>query len=255
MWGSPLTEPWYRNPERRDIGEVWFTASDSVPLLVKFLFTSQRLSVQVHPGDDYAREREHSRGKTEMWHILRAEPDARIAAGLLEHVTRDRLREACISGAVVDILNWIPVRRGDTFFIPAGTLHAIGEGVAVCEVQELSDLTYRLYDYDRGRELHLERGLEVSQLEPAESRVSPVPLGGGRDLLVECSHFRTERLAVQGSALCAGPSKNTLYVALEGEGTIAGLPFSAGDVFEVTAGADAFAIDSPNALFLITSEP
>src|SRR5580693_6016308 len=116
VWGSPETEPWYRNPERRKIGEIWFAASDSVPLLVKFLFTSDNLSVQVHPGDAYARKHHNSRGKTEMWHILRAEPGAKIALGVRESLTPERLIETAKSGAIEAMLNWIPARKGDTFF-------------------------------------------------------------------------------------------------------------------------------------------
>ena len=104
VWGSPETEPWYRNPERRNIGEIWFSASDSVPLLVKLLFTSDNLSVQVHPGDAYARKHHNSRGKTEMWHILRAEPESKIALGLREQVTPERLREAALTGEIMDLL-------------------------------------------------------------------------------------------------------------------------------------------------------
>src|ERR1700722_4085824 len=122
VWGSPDTEPWCRNPERRNIGEIWFAASDSTPLLVKLLFTRDNLSVQVHPDDDYAGEHhDGSRGKTEMWHILRAEPDAKIALGVRERLTAEQLREAALSGAIMNLLDWIPVRPGDTFFIPAGT--------------------------------------------------------------------------------------------------------------------------------------
>jgi mannose-6-phosphate isomerase len=249
VWGSPLTEPWYRNPERRNIGEVWFAAAPAVPLLVKLLFTSERLSVQVHPNDDYGWKHENSRGKTEMWHILRAEPEARVATGLREPVTRDELKQACLSGDVVDMLDWVPARKGDTFFIPAGTVHAIGGGVTLCEVQELSDVTYRLYDYGRPRELHLERGLEVAMLSPRDARA-------GRDgVLVECEHFLTTRLEVRGAVECTARAKNSIYVALEGVGTIGGLEFGPGDGFEVAAGAAGFEIESPAAAFLITSEP
>ena len=129
-----------------------------MPLLVKLLFTSDNLSVQVHPGDAYAREHHNSRGKTEMWHILRAEPEAKIALGLRERVTPERLREAAQSGEIMELLNWVPARPGDTFFVPAGTIHAIGGGLALCEMQQHSDITYRLYDYGRPRELHLEHG-------------------------------------------------------------------------------------------------
>jgi mannose-6-phosphate isomerase len=147
VWGSPDTEPWWRNPDGRKLGEIWFRASDSVPLLVKLLFTSDNLSVQVHPDDDYAgKHHDGSRGKTEMWHILRAEPDAKIALGMRTKVTEEELREAALTGGIMALLDWIPVRPGDTFFIPAGTIHAIGGGIALCEVQQLSDITYRLFD-------------------------------------------------------------------------------------------------------------
>jgi len=106
VWGSPLTEPWYRNSTNENIGEIWFTASDSVPLLVKLLFTSDNLSIQVHPGG--------KTGKTEMWHILRAEPGARIGLGLRHPVTTAELRRAAESGEIVDLLEWIPVKPGDT---------------------------------------------------------------------------------------------------------------------------------------------
>lgn len=247
IWGTPNTEPWYRNPERQDIGEIWFSASDSVPLLVKLLFTSANLSVQVHPGDEYARKHHGSRGKTEMWHILRAEPDAKIALGLREKVTAERLREAAVSGEIMKLLDWIPVRPGDTFFIPAGTIHAIGGGIALCEVQQFSDITYRLYDYGRRRDLHLDHAIAVSHLEPVDAASAP--------LVVECPYFRTERLAVTGKWSSRSPARNTIYIALEGEGRFAGQPFGAGDAWEVEAGSEPFDIVSPNAVFLITAEP
>jgi len=245
-WGTPKTEPWYRNDDQREIGEVWFEASKAVPLLVKLLFTSDLLSVQVHPGDDYARLHENSRGKTEMWHILRANPGARIAAGLKESVSPERLRAACLSGEVESMLQWTEVHPGDTFFIPAGTIHAIGPGIVACEVQQHSDVTYRLYDYGRGRELHLDRGMDVVKPEPWDARAR---------LELACQYFRTERLILNGQAQCPSPERNTLYIALEGEGTIAGLPFTPGAGFEAAAGAPPFPIISEKAAFLLTSEP
>jgi mannose-6-phosphate isomerase len=237
VWGSPHTEPWHRNPERQRVGEVWFKSSDSVCLLVKFLFTADNLSVQVHP-----------QGKTEMWHVLRAEAGARIALGLRETVTRKRLREISESGEIVDLLNWIPARAGDTFFAPAGTIHAIGGGLVLCEVQQPLDVTFRLYDYGRpGRELHLEQGVAASFLEPyAGARPMPVP--------VECAFFRTGHLTVNGSVQLPPAAKNRICVALEGEGNLAGLPFRAGDAIEVPAGSEAVCI-SGDAALLITREP
>jgi mannose-6-phosphate isomerase len=260
VWGSPQTEPWYRNSERRSIGEVWFAASDEVPLLVKILFTTGKLSVQVHPGDAYAREHERSRGKTEMWHILRAEEGAQVALAPRERITRERLREASLTGEIEHLLRWIPAHAGDTFFVPAGTIHALGAGLVLCEVQQLSDVTYRLYDYGRlpggaPRELHLDHGLAAADCEPFDGRVNATPLGNGRELLAQCIYFRTERLVVSGSAECPAPAKNTLYIALEGEGEIGGQSFRAGEGFEVAAGNGPLRISSPAATFLITSEP
>lgn len=165
IWGSTSLSPWYPDSSSK-IGEVWFDAPADVPLLIKFLFTTENLSVQVHPEDAYARlHHKGSNGKTEMWHILRADPGARIALGLNRKVTAMELREASITGAIMDLLNWIDVKPGDTFYTPAGTIHAIGAGVALCEIQQISDITYRLYDYGRNRELHLDHGVAVSILD------------------------------------------------------------------------------------------
>jgi mannose-6-phosphate isomerase len=254
VWGSPLTEPWYRNPQGLRIGEVWLSASDSVPLLVKFLFTRENLSIQVHPGDDYARAHENgSRGKTEMWHVLRAEPGAKIAIGLRAPATRERLRAAALSGEIVGMLRWIEPAAGETYLIPAGTIHGTTGSLALCEVQELSDVTYRLFDYGRtGRELHLEPGLEVAELWPRDGYVARVGLGGGRELLAECEYFRTERLTVHGSATLPSRPRNYLFVALAGDGTLAEVPFQAGEAWEIAAGSGPFEVKSPDATALIT---
>jgi mannose-6-phosphate isomerase len=244
VWGSPETEPWYRNPLRRKVGEIWFAASESAPLLVKLLFTSDNLSVQVHPDDAYARTHHNSRGKTEIWHILRAEPESRVAIGLRETVTPARLRDAALSGEIMDLLNWTPARVGDTFFVPAGAIHAIGGGLVLCEVQQHSDITYRLYDYGRGRELHLDRALSVAIPEPCTARIA---------LPFVCQYFRAERLTVAGAYLAESPSRNTLYVALEGNGSISGEPFQAGEAWEITAGSGPFDIVSESAAFLVTA--
>jgi len=245
VWGSPDTEPWFedrerRNSERRNIGEIWFHASDSIPLLVKLLFTSDNLSVQVHPGDEYARQHHGSRGKTEMWHILRAEPEATIALGLRQPVTPERLREAARSGEILELLNWIPAHAGDTFFVPAGTIHAIGGGIVLCEVQQHSDVTYRLYDYGRPRELHLDHSLAVANLEQHKA--------GAVELPVKCDYFHTSVVTVQGSASTRG----SIFVTLEGSGLIGGQPFRAGEAFEMTENLAPVDILSANARVLAT---
>jgi mannose-6-phosphate isomerase len=246
VWGSRNTEPWYRNSEQLNIGEIWFSASDSVPLLVKLLFTSDNLSVQVHPANAYAREHHDSPGKTEMWHILRAEPGARVALGLRERITPARLRDAALSGEIMELLNWIPASPGDTFFVPAGTIHAIGGGLALCEVQQRSDITYRLYDYGRARELHLDRAIDVAGLDafPTLTEIG---------LPVACPYFRTNVIEVNSTARVQAAAQDTLYVSLSGDGSIAGAPFRPGEAWELPGGSGPFEISSEHARFLVTA--
>ena len=180
VWGASDLAPWYPAQEKK-IGEVWFEAD--LPLLVKFVFTEERLSVQVHPGDAFAKAHENSLGKTEMWYVLRADPGARLAFGFRESVDPAHLRESAKSGAIENLLNWVEVNPGDAFFIPAGTVHAIGAGLALCEVQQHSDITYRLYDYGRPRELHLDKAVQVA------STAASVP--GSVSLPIDCQYFHT----------------------------------------------------------------
>lgn len=255
VWGSPSTDPWLANPEGRKIGEIWFSAPEALPVLVKFLFTSDRLSVQVHPDDAYALAHGFERGKTEMWHILRAEPGATMALGLREAATGAEVRAAALNGEIVDMLHWIPAQAGDTFFVPAGTIHAIGGGFAICEIQQLSDVTYRLYDYQREpkRPLHLKESLEVARLAPADGRRRGVVLGTGHELLAECEYFRTELVSIGGSFQRAADRRPAIFVAIRGEGTIAGEAFRAGEAWLVPGGAPAFEIASASAEFIIAS--
>jgi mannose-6-phosphate isomerase len=175
--------------------------------------------------------------------------------GLRKPETAERVRDAAMTGEIVELLRWIEVQPGDTFFIPAGTIHAIGGGLALCEVQQVSDVTYRLYDYGRPRELHLDQSLEVASLEPWDARVSPQDLGGGRELLAECEYFRTERFLVRGSAVVDPRPRSYLCVALSGEGRLAGEPFRAGEGWEVAAGEGPFEVESPEAYLLTTQTP
>lgn len=238
-WGSTQLEPWFPNSSEK-IGEMWFESPNDGPLLIKFLFTTAALSVQVHPNDEYARKHHPlpggriSRGKTEMWHILRAEPGAKIAAGFREPISAERMHAAALSGEIENLLEWHDANPGDTFFIPAGTVHAIGGGLTLCEIQQASDITYRLYDYGRPRELHLEHGVRVSNLGPHAARTK------SRDgILVECPYFTTERIAVSGSAAIPALDKEQSVIALEGSGEIGGLTAHAGQVFLLPAGESA----------------
>ena len=128
--------------------------------------TSERLSIQVHPNDNQARARGLTQGKTECWYILQAEPNATLGLGLKRTVSAEALRAATLDGSIEQLMDWRPVRAGDFFFVPAGTVHAIGAGISLLEFQQNSDVTYRLYDYGRLRELHLEDGIAVARAEP-----------------------------------------------------------------------------------------
>jgi mannose-6-phosphate isomerase len=248
-WGATLTGPWLENPKGRKIGEIWFADLDALPVLVKFLFTSDRLSVQVHPDDAWARAHGEERGKTEMWHILQAKPGSTVAVGLRETSSGESIREAAEGGGIVEMLEWLPARAGDTFFVPARTIHAIGEGLVLCEIQQYSDTTYRLYDYQRTppRPLHLDDALAVSCFEPCEGRRA--------GNLVECEYFRSEKFDVQGRLDLPAPDRPTLYVATMGEGIIAGEPFRAGEVWLAAAGSAPVSIESPAAQFVMVSVP
>ena len=220
VWGSTDLAPWFPHSERK-IGEVWFTAEPPLPILIKFLFTSERLSVQVHPDDA-----DGAAGKTEMWHILRAAPEAAIALGFRQPLTREELRRAALSGEIETLLRWWPAQAGQTFFAPARTVHSIGGGLALVEIQQQSDVTYRLYDYGRPRELHLDAALRVADLGP-----HPGPCAPPRDnLLVSCPHFVTESVAMEAAYPCpAGPEQ--AWICLTGRGCFGTEPYRAGEVF------------------------
>jgi len=137
------------------IDKKWF------PLLIKLLNTSDKLSVQVHPNDKYAKMVENDMGKTEVWHIIKAKAGSSIIAGLKEGVTKEKLTKAIHEGKAEELMNNIPVKEGETYFIKSGLIHTICEGLLIAEIQQNSDTTYRLYDYNRGRELHVEKALDV----------------------------------------------------------------------------------------------
>lgn len=232
VWGARSLSPWFDTPDRQ-IGEVWFEAD--LPLLVKFIFTSDRLSVQVHPDDDFAAKHENSRGKTEMWHVLRADPGAQVALGFREAIPPEQLKEAAASGKILELLNWVDAHAGNTFFTPAGTVHAIGAGLAMCEIQQNSDVTYRIYDYGRPRPMHLDQALKVCDTRAFEARPVELPL--------ECKYFRTEALHLE-TARTYQPdaSRFELLIFYEGEGSIAGERYRMGETWLIPAGSSPFEI-------------
>jgi mannose-6-phosphate isomerase len=163
-WGRTEIPPVFGSTGGKRIGEIWFEHPDAanLPLLVKYIFTSEKLSIQVHPNDEQAHARGLLRGKSECWYILDADPGATLGLGLTKSVSPDELREAATDGSIEELMDWKPVAAGDFFFVPPGTVHAIGAGISLLEFQQNADVTYRLYDYGRPRELHLEDGIAVS---------------------------------------------------------------------------------------------
>lgn len=195
----------------------------SFPLLVKLIDAETDLSVQVHPDDDYALSNESSYGKNEMWYVLDSKPGAGLYAGFRRDVTKEEVEAAVNDGTITDLLNFVPTQKGDVFFIPSGTVHAIGAGNLICEVQQSSNCTYRLYDYDRvdrygnKRELHLKKALEVADYR----KYVPQSLEGDGSLICRCKYFEALVLDVNGKmTVPADDSKFDAIVCLEGEGSI-----------------------------------
>jgi mannose-6-phosphate isomerase len=195
--------------------------------------------VQVHPDDAYARTHENSCGKTEMWHILRADPGATIALGFRSPISAGELISSAQSGRILNLLNRVEVQPGDTYLIPAGTVHAINAGIALCEIQQNADITYRLYDYGRDRPLHLEQAAQVADLGMQPGKLIPRDIGDGLQLLAECPYFRTYRGAIHWNQ-DARPRKfgghpgSRFLIVLEGSGLVNGFPVSAGQVLRST---------------------
>jgi mannose-6-phosphate isomerase len=188
-WGRTQLPPMFDTPPGERIGEVWFTGAADLPLLAKYIFTSERLSIQVHPNDEQARARGLKQGKSECWYILEAEPNATLGLGLKRAVSADELRRAAVDGSIEQLMDWRPIRAGDFFFVPAGTVHAIGAGIALLEFQQNADVTYRLYDYGRPRELHLDDGIAVSRPEPYSGELAQHLSGDEERTLVDGPHF------------------------------------------------------------------
>ena len=210
------------------------------PLLVKFLDARDDLSIQVHPGDDYALEHEGEYGKNEMWYVVKSEEGARVALGFKEQVTAEQVKEAVEKHTLEELLRWVPAKAGDVFFIPAGTVHAVGRGCFILEVQQSSDVTYRLYDYGRRdrygnlRELQLEKALEVMRLSPGLAESKPENALPG--LLCSCKYFAARLHEVENElVLPVTPESFVSLVFLSGRGTLE-------EISEQAEGKGAFSI-------------
>jgi mannose-6-phosphate isomerase len=244
IWGVEELPAWYAQPEAgKRIGEVWLTAESCVaadgswqgkslaemaklhpeamggaefPLLIKVLLPREKLSVQVHPNDAEAQAMGLPRGKSECWYVLSAESGATVAVGFREEISSEQIREAIANGTLEDKLKYLPVKAGDMVYVDAGTVHAIGPGMVVLETQQYSDVTYRLYDYGRPRELHVDAGLAVSKTKTAAGLVEPVAMDGFVRL-VESPYFLVDKFSVEGEAALGLSERMQMVVAL-GEG-------------------------------------
>jgi mannose-6-phosphate isomerase len=248
VWGKTRLTPWFPD-SAKPIGEAWYLADRELPLLVKLLFTSERLSVQVHPDDG----EDGPHGKTEMWYILDAEPDAAIALGFREPITRERLRESTKTGEIERLLNWMPVKAGETYYTPAHTVHAIGSGIVLCEIQQNSDVTYRLWDYRRPRELHVDRAVAISDLGVHPGTSQAVQLQAGREELLRSKFFVTELVA--GTRIVPDAQRCQIWICVEGDGKIGGEPVRAGEGRLLPDSGEQPAIDADGAHFLRTYVP
>jgi mannose-6-phosphate isomerase len=195
-WGRDTLPPPFVAPHGKRIGEIWFEPPKDLPqLLVKYIFTSEKLSVQVHPTDEQTEARGLGRqGKSECWLVIDAEPGATLGIGFDQPVDAATMRAAAVDGSIEEMLTWHEVKAGDFFYIPANTVHAIGGGCSIIEVQQNSDITYRLYDYGRPRELHLEQGMAVAKGEPYDMARHKVLPEGGDVSLVDGPFFRLDRV-------------------------------------------------------------
>ena len=200
----------------RRIGEIWFTRGGDLPLLVKYIFTSERLSIQVHPSDEQAQARGLPAGKEECWYILDAEPGATLGLGLKRPVTSDALRAAALDGSIEKLMDWRPVQAGDFFYVPAGTVHAIGGGLSLLEFQQNADVTYRLYDYGRPRELHLDDGIAVALPQPYSDNRARHVAPGAPAALVDGPLFSLVQ-AVGGNVPAETEARRRWVIPLDGE--------------------------------------
>lgn len=226
-------------------------AFDEFPVLIKFIDAKDPLSIQVHPSDEYALQNEGEYGKTEMWVVMDCEPGAFLYFGVNREITREEFRRRIENNTVLEVLNRVDVHPNDVFFIESGTIHAIGAGILICEIQQNSNCTYRVYDYDRRgadgkpRELHIEKALAVSRLTPSDTTdrqgsEKAVP-GGTVKPLASCKYFTTQRLTVDGTmTVAADESSFVSLVVTAGSGTVTGpenaVSFHAGDSLFVPAG-------------------
>ena len=234
-WGVTDPMPWCEpETDGAPIGEIRFdhSGAPATPALLqlKVLMTNEPLSIQVHPDDAYAHAVGLPNGKTEAWYILSAAPGSQVAVGLKSHVTAQQLRKAAGDGTIAELVAWQSVAADEILFVPAGTIHAIGAGVVIAEIQQRSDATYRLFDYGRQRELHVDSAVAVANTGPAVTRQHRCRLSEERTLLVANAHFVFERIELppRSSWTFAAPRETWLLV-IAGSAITGSFDVAAGD--------------------------
>lgn len=234
------------------------------PILIKLIDAKNDLSIQVHPDNEYARRVENEFGKTEIWYVLDAEPDAKLIYGFKEKISKEEFEEAIKNNTLLDVLNIVNVKKGDLFFIEAGTVHAIGKGTFIAEIQQNSNSTYRVYDYGRvgkdgrPRELHIKKAVDVSKTEPASYPTHPLENAvkteyGERQLLTKCDLFTVERYLINSELTLKTDEKSFNHILVtEGSGAIDGREFKKGASFFVPANYGEYCITGDNAEIIVT---
>jgi mannose-6-phosphate isomerase len=234
-WGVTQLRQWFR-AENQDvaIGEVWYSRSvestREPSLQLKLLFTSQPLSIQVHPNDAYARLNGLPNGKSEAWYILSATDDAEVALGLKHTLSAPEFSAAISDGTIADHVAWQSVSPGDVVDVPAGTIHAIGGGLILAEIQQKSDLTFRLFDFGRHRELHIQQAIAVAESRPASPQVRSVRISSERQVLVANTCFVFERIVLPAhSEWLIDADCETWLLALDGMANAGNFDIAQGD--------------------------
>jgi mannose-6-phosphate isomerase len=235
-WGVDDLSPWSNAPAHdKAIGEIRYerpdTAAVDPSLLLKLLFTSQPLSIQVHPDDKFAHLMGLPNGKTEAWYVLSAAPEAKVALGLKRRLTPQQLGEAADDGSISDLIAWHPVSANDIISVAAGTIHAIGAGLVIAEIQQRSDVTFRLFDYGRQRELHVADAIAVAVAGPVEFWARSNRLTAERQLLLSNPHFVFERIDLApNSSWCMEAERETWLLVLSGSALAGAFDIATGDV-------------------------
>lgn len=251
--GKPLTELLELYPDEILGTAVHKRFGKQFPLLFKFLDAREDLSIQVHPNDELAKERHNSFGKTEMWYVMQADEGSRIIVGFNHKSSAQEYLEKLESKQLIDILNQVPAKKGDVFFLETGTIHAIGAGIVIAEIQQTSDITYRIYDWDRvdangnGRQLHVQEALDAMNYNTTDTEKQYSKEVNKSNSMVDCPYFTTNFLPLDGKAeITRSGDSFTVYICTEGEFTVNSggdtYSFKKGDTVLIPAAVSAFVL-------------